>query len=156
MVMQDMPRPRETFVLARGSYEKPTVRVEPGVPASLPPLPAGATRDRLGLAAWLVSPTNPLTARVTVNRAWQQFFGAGLVRTPEDFGVQGQRPSHPELLDWLAGSSSARAGTSRPSTGGSPPARPIGSRRASPPRWPSATRRTACSPAARGSGCRPG
>ena len=103
MVMQDMPRPRETFVLARGSYQKPSGRVEPGVPASLPPLPAGAARDRRGLAAWLVSPTNPLTARVTVNRAWQQCFGAGLVRTPEDFGVQGQRPSHPELLDWLAG-----------------------------------------------------
>jgi hypothetical protein len=103
MVMEDAPRPRETFVLARGSYEKPTERVEPGVPGALPPLPAGARRDRLGLAAWLLSPANPLTARVTVNRAWQQFFGAGLVRTPEDFGVQGQRPSHPELLDWLAG-----------------------------------------------------
>ncbi|MBV8315854.1 MAG: PSD1 domain-containing protein [Planctomycetaceae bacterium] len=102
MVMEDMPRPRETFLLARGSYEKPTEKVDPDVPASLPPLPPGAPRNRLGLARWLVSPDNPLTARVTVNRAWQQFFGIGLVKTPEDFGVQGEAPTHPELLDWLA------------------------------------------------------
>jgi hypothetical protein len=103
MVMEDMPRPRDTFVLTRGSYEKPAEKVEPGVPSPLSPLPDDAPRDRRGLAAWLVAPSNPLTARVVVNRAWQQFFGAGLLRTPEDFGVQGQRPSHPELLDWLAG-----------------------------------------------------
>jgi len=102
MVMEEMPAPRETHILARGQYDKPTERVEPGVPASLPPLPGDAPRNRVALARWLVAPENPLTARVAVNRAWQTFFGAGLVRTMEDFGAQGERPSHPELLDWLA------------------------------------------------------
>ncbi|MDR3637392.1 MAG: PSD1 and planctomycete cytochrome C domain-containing protein [Isosphaeraceae bacterium] len=102
MVMEDLAQARPTFILDRGSYEKPGAKVEAAVPASLPPLPAGSPRTRLALARWLVSPENPLTARVTVNRVWQQFFGAGLVKTPEDFGVQGQNPSHPELLDWLA------------------------------------------------------
>jgi hypothetical protein len=102
MVMEDMAKPRETFILLRGSYEKPTTKVSVGVPSILSPLPADAPKNRLGLARWLVSPENPLTARVTVNRAWQQFFGMGLVKTPEDFGVQGETPSHPELLDWLA------------------------------------------------------
>jgi hypothetical protein len=102
MVMEDMPAPRETFILARGSYEKPSEKVTPAVPAALPPLDSDAPRNRLGLARWLVASANPLTARVTVNRAWQQFFGTGLVKTPEDFGVQGEKPSHPELLDWLA------------------------------------------------------
>ena len=102
MVMEDMPAPRETFVLARGSYEKPAEKVTAAVPAALPPLDSDAPRNRLGLARWLVAPANPLTARVTVNRAWQQFFGNGLVKTPEDFGIQGEKPSHPELLDWLA------------------------------------------------------
>ncbi len=102
MVMEDMPKPRETFILARGSYEKPTEKVAPAVPAALPPLESDAPRNRLGLARWLVARSHPLTARVTVNRAWQQFFGNGLVKTPDDFGVQGEKPSHPELLDWLA------------------------------------------------------
>ncbi len=102
MVMEDMPRPRETFVLFRGAYDKPREKIGAAVPASLPPLPAAAPRNRLGLARWLVSPDNPLTARVTVNRSWQLFFGVGLVKTAEDFGVQGERPSHPELLEWLA------------------------------------------------------
>jgi hypothetical protein len=101
MVMQDVAKPRDTFVLTRGAYDKHEAKVQPGVPASLPPLPEGAPPNRLALANWVVSPDNPLTARVTVNRFWQQFFGSGLVKTEEDFGVQGERPSHPELLDWL-------------------------------------------------------
>ncbi len=102
MVMEDSPKPRETFILARGAYDKPGAKVTPGVPAALPPPPSGSDATRLGLARWIVDPSNPLPARVTVNRAWQTFFGAGLVETVEDFGNQGSPPSHPELLDWLA------------------------------------------------------
>ena len=89
-------------MLTRGVYNARTERVRPGVPHFLPPLPPGTPSDRLGLAEWTVSPTNPLTARVTVNRMWQEIFGTGIVETTEDFGVMGARPSHPELLDWLA------------------------------------------------------
>jgi hypothetical protein len=90
--------------LKRGRYDVPdrNQKVPPGVPACLPPLPAGAPPNRLGLARWLADPANPLTARVTVNRSWQHFFGNGLVKTAENFGVQGEPPSHPELFDWLA------------------------------------------------------
>ena len=102
MVMQDQPKPRDTFILTRGSYEKKEGKVPADVPASLPPLPKDAPANRLALARWLVSSENPLTARVTVNRQWQLFFGTGLVKTADDFGVQGERPTHPELLDWLA------------------------------------------------------
>jgi hypothetical protein len=104
MVMEELPRPRDTFVLKRGRYDMPDLsqKVIPDVPACLPPLPAGAPHNRLGLARWLVDPANPLTARVTVNRYWQHYFGVGLVKTAENFGVQGEPPSHPELLDWLA------------------------------------------------------
>jgi hypothetical protein len=102
MVMEDMARLRPTFMLDKGLYDKPGEQVAAGVPASLPPLPHGVAPNRLGLARWLVAPDNPLTARVTVNRFWQMFFGTGLVKTPGDFGVQGEKPSHPELLDWLA------------------------------------------------------
>lgn len=103
MVMADnMTKPRATHVLKRGDYDKPGDLVRPGVPAVFPPLPQGAPGNRLGLAQWLVHPDHPLTARVTVNRWWQMFFGTGLVKTIEDFGQTGETPSHPELLDYLA------------------------------------------------------
>jgi hypothetical protein len=91
-----------TFVRVRGSFLSKGDKVYAGTPTVLPPLPDDAMPNRLGLARWLVSPANPLTARVTVNRAWEQFFGRGLVETSEDFGAQGAAPTHPELLDWLA------------------------------------------------------
>lgn len=102
MIMQDLPEPRETFVLDRGQYDLPKEKVSAAVPAALGSLPAGAPPNRLGLAQWLVSDNNPLTARVTVNRYWQNYFGTGIVKTVEDFGMQGEWPAHPELLDWLA------------------------------------------------------
>jgi hypothetical protein len=102
MVMAESPAPKETFLLLRGAYDKHGEKVQPGVPEVLPPLPANAPNNRLGFAQWLIDPANPLTARVAVNRFWQMYFGGGLVGTPEDFGVQGDSPSHPELLDWLA------------------------------------------------------
>ncbi len=104
MVMQDLKQPRETFVLVRGVWNQPDKEqpIVPGTPSILPPLATDAPANRLTLARWLVSNENPLTPRVVVNRFWQQMFGQGLVTTPEDFGVQGEHPSHPELLDWLA------------------------------------------------------
>ncbi len=102
MVMEEMPTPRPTHLLLRGEYDKKGIRVFPAVPTALPALPKDAPNNRLGLAQWLVSKDNPLTARVAVNRYWQMLFGAGIVRSVEDFGAQGDWPSHPELLDWLA------------------------------------------------------
>jgi Protein of unknown function (DUF1553)/Protein of unknown function (DUF1549)/Concanavalin A-like lectin/glucanases superfamily/Planctomycete cytochrome C len=103
MVMEEMPTPRESFVLIRGEYDKRGAKVAPGVPAVLSPLPPNIGRNnRLALARWLVDPANPLTARVAVNRFWQMYFGTGLVKTVDDFGSQGEPPSHPELLDFLA------------------------------------------------------
>jgi len=102
MIMDDLPKPRDTFMLTRGAYDKPGEKVTAGVPTVFPPLSAESTANRLVLANWLVDPAHPLTARVTVNRYWQTFFGVGLVKTSEDFGVQGERPSHPDLLDYLA------------------------------------------------------
>lgn len=102
MVMQDMPEPRNTHLLIRGQYDQPGDIVMASVPATLPPLPHGVPTNRLGLARWLVDRSHPLTARVTVNRLWQQHFGTGIVKTVEDFGSQGSWPSHPDLLDWLA------------------------------------------------------
>src|SRR5439155_3703327 len=102
MVMEELPSPREAHVLIRGAYDKPGDPVTCGLPAVLAPLPSGASNNRLGLAKWLVDPANPLTSRVAVNRVWQQLFGTGIVKTAEDFGIQGERPSHADLLDWLA------------------------------------------------------
>jgi hypothetical protein len=94
--------PRRSHIALRGDYRRNGIEVQPGVPAALPPLPAAVKASRLTLARWLVSSDNPLTARVTVNRIWQEYFGRGLVRTSDDFGAQGEKPSHPELLDFLA------------------------------------------------------
>ncbi len=102
MVMEEMPTPRDTFILVRGDFRTFGEKVTPAVPAALSPLPEGAPANRLGLAQWLVDPRHPLLARVTVNRYWQQYFGVGIVKTSEDFGSQGELPSHGELLDWLA------------------------------------------------------
>jgi len=102
MVMQELDKPRDTFVLQRGQYDKPGEKVGPGIPEVFGTMPEGWPTNRLGLARWLVAPTNPLTARVMVNRFWQMYFGTGIVKTAEDFGTQGEWPTHPELLDWLA------------------------------------------------------
>jgi Protein of unknown function (DUF1553)/Protein of unknown function (DUF1549)/Concanavalin A-like lectin/glucanases superfamily/Planctomycete cytochrome C len=102
MVMEELPVPRPTHILKRGQYDQPGAKVTPDVPGCLSRWPARAKLDRLGLARWLVAPANPLVARVAVNREWQMLFGTGLVKTPDDFGAQGDPPSHPELLDWLA------------------------------------------------------
>ncbi len=104
MVLEELPEPRPAYRLIRGAYDAPDTSevLQPAVPDFLPPLPTDAPKNRLGLARWLTAPENPLTARVTVNRVWQDFFGAGLVRTSDNFGMQGETPSHPELLDWLA------------------------------------------------------
>ncbi|HEY2146796.1 MAG TPA: DUF1553 domain-containing protein, partial [Pirellulales bacterium] len=102
LVLRPRAEPRETHVLARGSFLKPQERVEPGVPSFLNPLPARQPLNRLTLARWLADRSAPTTARAAVNRIWQAYFGTGLVDTPEDFGRQGDAASHPELLDWLA------------------------------------------------------
>ncbi|MDC0274296.1 DUF1553 domain-containing protein, partial [Planctomycetaceae bacterium] len=103
MIMTDQPKPRETFVLMRGQYDSPSdQKVEPGTPSALPAMPDDFPANRLGMAKWLFAPEHPLTSRVTVNRYWQMLFGTGLVTTPQDFGAQGEYPTHPELLDWLA------------------------------------------------------
>ncbi|HEV2664984.1 MAG TPA: DUF1553 domain-containing protein, partial [Blastocatellia bacterium] len=102
LVLRDRENARETHLLKRGDFLKPDKVITPGVPAFLHPLPAGAAPDRLAFAKWLVDRNSPTTARSMVNRVWQQYFGAGLVATPEDFGMQSEAPSHRELLDWLA------------------------------------------------------
>ncbi len=102
MVMKEMTAPRDTYILKRGDYRNRMEKVTPGTPSVLPPLPKDAPPSRLTLARWLVSPSHPLTARVAVNRFWQLYFGLGLVKTSENFGSQGEPPSHPRLLDWLS------------------------------------------------------
>lgn len=101
-VMQEMPKPRDCYVLIRGQYDKHGPKVTAATPKFLPPIPKGYSNNRLGLAKWIVDPSNPLTARVAVNRLWERFFGTGIVATTEDFGTRAEYPSHPELLDWLA------------------------------------------------------
>lgn len=102
LVMEERKEPRQAHILERGQYTEKREKVYSRVPEWIAPPLADAPENRLGLAQWLVAPNHPLTARVTVNRYWQQLFGTGLVKTSEDFGVQGEQPSHPELLDWLA------------------------------------------------------
>ena len=102
LVMQERTEPRGAYVLERGEYERRGEQVYPQTPAALPPMAADAAPNRLSLAKWLLSPEHPLTARVTINRFWQNLFGTGIVKTAEDFGTQGIPPVHPELLDWLA------------------------------------------------------
>jgi hypothetical protein len=101
-IFKETPTPMQAYILKRGEYDQRGAKVGRETPAFLPPLPAGAAKDRLALARWMVAREHPLTARIAVNRYWQQVFGTGLVKTAEDFGVQGDPPSHPELLDWLA------------------------------------------------------
>ena len=103
MVMRELPEPKPAYVLRRGEYNQHGDRVTANTPAALPPFPADAPRNRLGLARWLTAPDHPLLARVTVNRFWQSLFGRGLVFTSDDFGNQSERAEYPELLDWLAG-----------------------------------------------------
>ena len=100
--MREMDQPRPTYLYNRGDYSEPLYTVEAKVPEALPAMDKDLPKNRLGLSQWLFDSKNPLTARVAVNRYWQMIFGKGLVATPNDFGVQGQLPSHPELLDWLA------------------------------------------------------
>jgi Protein of unknown function (DUF1553)/Protein of unknown function (DUF1549)/Concanavalin A-like lectin/glucanases superfamily/Planctomycete cytochrome C len=102
MVMEEMKEPKPAYILKRGNYDQHGERVTADTLSALPPFPADQPRNRLGLARWLTAPANPLTARVTVNRLWQQMFGRGIVETADNFGSTGSGPSHPELLDWLA------------------------------------------------------
>ena len=156
MVMADRKELRTTHVLAVGAYDNPLEAVHAATPPILPPLRKPAEpANRLDLARWLVSRDHPLTARVTVNRLWQEFFGIGLIKTPEDFGVQSEIPVHPELLDWLAADFMERGWDFKRSSVTSSPAAPIASL-AGHAGAASGTPPTACSPAARASGCPPG
>jgi len=119
LIMEEMKPARDTYVMVRGDFRVKGEKVEPGTPAILPPLAAGQV-DRLALARWLVSKEHPLTARVTVNRYWAMFFGTGLVKTINDFGTQGEWPSHPELLDWLAAEFRDGSESSRSTKSGAP------------------------------------
>jgi mono/diheme cytochrome c family protein len=124
LVMKEADQPRKTFIHVRGNFLEKGKEVTPGVPAVLPPLPADRPANRLTLAQWLVAPENPLTARVTVNRLWERVFGTGIVKTSEDFGKQGEAPSHPELLDWLACEFMGNGQSSSPSTLDTQPSAP--------------------------------
>jgi hypothetical protein len=101
-IMKDLDTPRQAYILTRGNYDQHAAAVDPGTPNAVLPFPGDYPRNRLGLAKWLFNEKNPLTARVFVNRVWQEFFGRGIVKSAADFGMQGDLPTHPELLDWLA------------------------------------------------------
>jgi mono/diheme cytochrome c family protein len=102
MIVRELPTPRRSYLFTKGDFTRDGGTVEPAVPAVLPPLTTSGTPNRLDLARWMVAPKNPLLARVTMNRLWQQYFGRGIIETENDFGTQGSPPTHPELLDWLA------------------------------------------------------
>src|SRR5262249_31607694 len=102
LIWKELATPKPAFLLKRGLYDQKGEQVQRLTPAILPPFAKDLPNNRLGLAKWLTSPQHPLTSRVTGNRFWQQYFGTGLVKTSEDFGNQGEPPSHPKLLDWLA------------------------------------------------------
>ena len=102
MIMEELPNPVQAYILNRGAYDAKADPVSSQTPEAILPFKSEWPNNRLGLAKWLMDDENPLTARVTINRYWQLIFGRGLVGTPEDFGNQGQLPSHPDLLDWLA------------------------------------------------------
>ena len=148
MVMAELPTPKPAFILQRGAYDSPGEPVIADTPHALTPFPADAPRNRLGLARWLTAPENPLFARVTVNRLWQQMFGTGLVDTADNFGLQGSLPTHPELLDWLARDLPPTAGMSNARSARSPSPPPTGNPPAPPPNSSRATPKTSCSPAA--------
>jgi hypothetical protein len=118
MVMQEMKKPKPAYVLKRGAYDSPGAEVFADTPKVLPPFPSDQPKNRLGLARWLMEPQNPLTARVTVNRFWQMFFGKGIVETADNFGLQGSQPSHLDLLDWLAVAFSQGSSAINPKHGG--------------------------------------
>ncbi len=152
MIMKEGP-PKQAYVLKRGEYDKVDKEkpVSPDVPDMLPPLGKDAPRNRLGLAQWIVDPANPLTARVWVNRAWEKFFGIGLVRSTENFGSQAEWPSHPELLDYLATEFVRLGWDMKAIQKQMVMSALIGSRRASRRNSSSAIRTTDCSRAGRGS-----
>jgi len=159
MVMDQLEKPRDTFVLAKGNYEAKTeVRVEGHVPEIFQRRSAAGTAqaarlNRLDLARWLVSPENPLAARTAVNRAWQAFFGTGFVKTAEDFGVQSERPSSPNYSTGSRPNTSPPAGIPENSTASSSPARPTASRRGSQPNSTNAIPTIVSSPEVRAIGC---
>ena len=133
MVMQEMDKPRDTFILLRGQYDKPGEKVTAALPGFLPKIEGAFPPNRLGLAQWLVNPSHPLTSRVAVNRFWQMLFGTGLVKTAEDFGTQGDRPSHPELLDWLASCFAKGVGSRMSGVGGNATDRVLSSKQSTTP-----------------------
>ncbi len=155
MVMAEMERPRDTFMLVRGEFDKKGERVTAATPSFLPPLPASSAGEPPpGSPRWLVDPSHPLTSRVAINRYWQAFFGTGIVKTADDFGSQGELPTHPELLDWLATEFVALNWDVRDRASLVTSAAYRQSSVVTPARCSPATRRTASTPAARGSACR--